>query len=152
MSDRSACVVEVKSASKKTRKKVEQMLEAAMAPDELYRDKKKVHAYDEEIVLGTAGAVAGQLQELIEKGHEMAYLCVQDPCYEYLGWQYGHVPGVGTFEEADCDSDGNIVLTASQLDALTDEARKTGADPAEVIDKATHRAIREAFEKYGEES
>jgi hypothetical protein len=81
-----------------------------------------------EVSCGSAEELAGALDKLIqEEGKDLAYLLWEDPKYEWLGDLHIHVPGLEQDFRADCDSNGNALLTQTQVAHLVESA-KAGED------------------------
>ena len=54
---------------------------------------------------------------IIDRFPEVSFECWNDPAYDYLGGLVMYTPELGRWE-GECDSDGNAVLTASQIKGL----------------------------------
>ncbi len=66
-----------------------------------------------------------------------------DPKYEYLGDYFAFVPELGLFT-AECDADGNVVISSHTLRQLIDEAESLD-ELRETVDKRTGKAWDDAI-------
>lgn len=74
----------------------------------------------------------------------------QDAKYEWPGSCWLHVPDDGTFGpwQGECDNDGSVTLTGTQVDRIVDTWESEGADYRVLVDRlntATGRRWREHF-------
>lgn len=101
-----------------------------------------------EVSLGFCDELGARLDEL-----GVSYSVFQDPKYEYTGWARLRVfdpaaPGGSFFFEGPADADGNITVTARQVDLIIAEAARR-EDPlfiARALNDLTGKTVRDAID------